>query len=249
MKETEFTVCTYNIHKGFNPSNTRLVLKELRAALRGVSADLVFLQEVVGANKRHARRFVDWPATPQIDFLAHELWPHAQYGKNCIYTDGHHGNAILSSIAMRDWFNIDVSAHRFEQRGILHCALQTAPVLHCFCLHFGLTPRGRDRQIERLCHFVAERAGPTDPVIVAGDFNDWNGKATARLERELGVSEVFHATVGEHARSYPARFPLFKLDRIYFRGLSLMEAFVLKGRPWTALSDHSPLVARFKPIV
>ncbi len=32
----------------------------------------------------------------QFAFLADEIWPHFAYGKNAIYSAGHHGNAILS---------------------------------------------------------------------------------------------------------------------------------------------------------
>lgn len=242
------TVCSYNIHKGFSLSGRKFVLRELRQALHKLGAEVVFLQEIIGTHSRHARRVAEWPELPQIQYLAHEVWPHAAYGKNCIYSEGHHGNAILSQYRIRSWTNLDVSAHPLEQRGILHCWVDIPkyrPDLHCFCLHFGLTRRGRDRQLEQLVEFVSERAGAEAPVIVAGDFNDWSERATALLERELGVREVFYASFGDHAKSYPAVLPILKLDRIYFRGLKLLDAQVLEGAPWKQLSDHAPLVARF----
>jgi endonuclease/exonuclease/phosphatase family metal-dependent hydrolase len=44
-------VLTINIHKGFTAFNRRFILPELRDAVRTVSADIVCLQEVMGAHE------------------------------------------------------------------------------------------------------------------------------------------------------------------------------------------------------
>ena len=54
-------VSTYNIHKGFSQFNRRMMIHELRDHLRLLDADIIFLQEVLGQNRRHAARFEDWP--------------------------------------------------------------------------------------------------------------------------------------------------------------------------------------------
>ncbi|MGZ3709925.1 MAG: endonuclease/exonuclease/phosphatase family protein, partial [Bdellovibrionota bacterium] len=64
----------------------------MRDALRAERADLVFLQEVLGEHEIHSRTVQGWPAGPQFEFLADELWPHFAYGKNAAYSAGHHGN-------------------------------------------------------------------------------------------------------------------------------------------------------------
>ena len=61
-------IVTYNIHKGFSQFNQRMVLHELRDQLRGIHADLVFLQEVVGAHDLHAEKHVNWPKLPNTSF-------------------------------------------------------------------------------------------------------------------------------------------------------------------------------------
>ena len=88
-------VTTYNIHKGFSQFNRTLAVHELRDRLRLLDADIVFLQEVQGQHLGHARRHEHWPAQPQHEFLAEDVWQSA-YGKNVAYDHGHHGNAILS---------------------------------------------------------------------------------------------------------------------------------------------------------
>ena len=54
---------------------------------------------------------------------------------------------------------------------------------------------------------------------------------------------VFVTAYGEHARTFPARFPIFALDRIYVRSARVHAPVVLPRRPWSHLSDHAPLVA------
>ena len=47
-------ILSLNAHMGFDVFNRRHVLAQLRDAVRTVSADLVFLQEVLGAHAGHA---------------------------------------------------------------------------------------------------------------------------------------------------------------------------------------------------
>jgi hypothetical protein len=48
---------------------------------------------------------------------------------------------------------------------------------------------------------------------------------------------------GHHARTFPARWPLLRLDRIYVRGVTACRPLPLPRRPWALLSDHAPLAA------
>src|SRR3954466_11821129 len=89
-------VLTVNTHKGFTIFNRRFILPELREAVRAVSADVVFLQEVHGTHEHHARRFENWPPLPQYEFLADRIWNDFAYGRNAVYPHGDHGNALLS---------------------------------------------------------------------------------------------------------------------------------------------------------
>ena len=92
----KFSVATYNIHKGFSHLTRRMVIHELKEKLHGLSADLLFLQEVQGVNHRHAGRYRDWPGKPQHEFIADTMWREVAYGRNATYRHGHHGNALLS---------------------------------------------------------------------------------------------------------------------------------------------------------
>jgi endonuclease/exonuclease/phosphatase family metal-dependent hydrolase len=239
-------IATYNIHKGYSQFKRRFVLHELRERLRDLDADIVFLQEVQGADRRTKLRHHFDGAHPQHEFLAHESWLHHAYGKNSVYDSGHHGNAILSRYPILKWDNQDISAHRFESRGVLHCEIATPNsdmALHCLCVHLGLFARGRGQQMQELVERV-QRVVPADaPLIIAGDFNDWNNHAGHLLARELHLHEAFEVKTGKLARSYPCGLPLLRMDRIYVRGLIVQQTEVHAHNPWNKISDHAALSA------
>lgn len=245
----ELSVATYNIHKGFSQFNRRFVLHELRERLHELNADVVFLQEVQGAHVRNSRHAAAHAVHPQHEFLAQEIWPHHAYGKNSVYDAGHHGNAILSRFPILNWDNQDISAHRFESRGVLHCELALPHGnngLHCMCAHLGLFSRGRSQQFGALVERVRRLVPEDAPLILAGDFNDWNNRARSQLAHELGLHEVFEAGCGALARSYPVSFPMLRLDRIYVRGLTVKAAAVHAQYPWNKISDHAALSAQLR---
>lgn len=235
-------VCTYNIHKGFCSMNLRFILDDLRRAIRSADADVMFLQEVVG-QRLDAQPILNGEPTSQFEFLADEVWDHHAYGKNAVYQDGHHGNAILSKWPLLDWDNLDVSHWWFSQRGILFGRLENG--VHALCIHFGLLAHERKRQLARLRQILYEKVPGDAPLMIAGDFNDW----TLELDEELkamGMCEALSQQLGKPAKTFPARLPLFRMDRIYFRNLELRDARVLSGEPWQRLSDHRPLFASFE---
>jgi endonuclease/exonuclease/phosphatase family metal-dependent hydrolase len=251
MPDTSIKVLTYNIHKGFSMGNLRFILHDIRDSLRRIDADVVFLQEIHGERNISRKRFDDWPNNSQFEFLADEVWPHHAYGKNAIYKSGHHGNAILSKYPFIEWENIDVSFMRSASRSLLHGTIQipaSSTKIHIICIHLGLFGRERARQLSTLVKRISSHVPIDEPLIIAGDFNDWRGRADHHLHHELGVKEVFKNTHGSYARTFPAWLPMLSMDRIYFRGLEITGCRHLHGQPWRRLSDHTPLLAEFELI-
>jgi endonuclease/exonuclease/phosphatase family metal-dependent hydrolase len=236
-----FRVLTVNIHKGFNAFNRRFVLRELREAVRAVGSDLVFLQEVEGATRPASAAHIG----AQYEFLADEIWHDHAYGRNAVAKGQDHGNAVLSRLPVLRSINHDVSLPGVEPRGLLHCVL-ARPVgqsdLHVICVHLGLSEAHRHHQLVRLCNAVRHSVPADAPLVVAGDFNDWRSRADALLA-PIGLIEVFRQAHGRHARSFPARMPLLRLDRIYVRGVVAHRPLQLPRQPWARLSDHAPLAA------
>ncbi|MBC7455791.1 MAG: endonuclease/exonuclease/phosphatase family protein [Massilia sp.] len=264
-------VATYNIHKGVSSFGSTPRVLALKKAIALFEADVVFLQEVQGKHEKHFAKFGEesrghrhWPEAAQHEYFAGDSH-HSAYGMNAVYDHGHHGNALLSAFPIANTRNHDVSDHAYEQRGILHCVLNThsCPV-HCYVVHLGLFESGRGRQTQALIEAVMASAPDGEPVIIAGDFNDWRNTLGATLRDKLGVVEVFdqlgtgsalggmvRSLVGFErkaapARTFPAALPWFRLDRIYVRGFQVDTAQVLHGSLWAKLSDHAPIVATLK---
>jgi endonuclease/exonuclease/phosphatase family metal-dependent hydrolase len=235
---------TINIHKGFSWGNRRLILDQLRKALRSTEADLVFLQEVVGENSLQAERHRNWPDQTQYEFLADSEWNYFAYGKNAFYPHGHHGNAILSKFPILHSEQIDTSTNRFEQRGFLYCAV-TIPgnlnPLHCFCIHLGLFAVSRRKQLRMQADFINARIPRDEPIILAGDFNDWRGHGVDDFALLLGMKDAAREANGMMASTFPARTPLLPLDRIYLRGLTAKKSAAYYKGAWKKLSDHAVL--------
>jgi endonuclease/exonuclease/phosphatase family metal-dependent hydrolase len=244
-------IMTVNVHMGFAAFRRRVILSELRDAVRTVGADVVCLQEVLGVHEGHAARHHDWPDAPHYEFLADAMWPQFAYGRNAVYPEGHHGNALLSKFAIAGHTNHDVSiaastGREPEKRGLLHCMLRVpghAADVHVICAHLGLSEDHRKRQLDLLIRTIDTEVPAGDPLIVAGDFNDWRGRAHDILADGAGLAEVFVQARGAAARTFPARLPLLRLDRIYVRNAEAHAPVVLPRKPWSHLSDHAPLVA------
>ena len=238
-------ILTINTHKGFAAFNRRFMLPELRDAVRTVGADIVCLQEVLGAHDVHPLRVENWPDTSHYEFLADAMWDDYAYGRNAVYPEGHHGNAILSRYPIAQFDNHDISVGSSEKRGLLHCRIDVpdCPLpVHAFCAHLGLKEAHRQAQIAMVAEIV--NALPEgEPVVLAGDFNDWRQRASAQLKRSAGLEEIFTRARGRPARTFPARFPLLRLDRIYVKNAHASRPTALALRHWRHLSDHAPLSA------
>jgi endonuclease/exonuclease/phosphatase family metal-dependent hydrolase len=241
-------VVTLNIHKGLSQFNRRVVIHDLREGLRSLKPDLVFLQEVAGVNRRHALRFAAWPDEGQHEFLAGDELQHV-YGRNRVHQHGHYGNALLSRHPILSSENEDISDHRYERRGLLHTVVNVPGWrrnLHCVCVHLSLHERGRRRQLDAIAARLEQLADKRLPIIVAGDFNDWRQRASGILEKSLGMTEVSIAAGGRHNRTFPSVLPMFRLDRIYVRGLKVLSTQVHRGPPWSQLSDHLAVSAELE---
>lgn len=238
-------ILTINTHKGFTTFNRRFILPELRDAVRTVGADIVCLQEVLGAHDDHSQHVENWPDAPHYEFLADTMWRDFAYGRNAVYPQGHHGNAVLSRYPIEHHENHDVSIGQSEKRGLLYCRV-VPPMLntpvHVICAHLGLREKQRQAQLIMLADIVNGFA-PGEPVLVAGDFNDWRQRANHPLKTLAGLDEVFTRARGRPARSFPAGLPLLRLDRIYVKNANASAPTALALRDWRHLSDHAPLSA------
>lgn len=233
-----FRVLSYNIHKGKGPLIGSVRLHDLISEVAGRRADLVMCQEVF-----HGMRQGDWD---QSRDLASGLDLVALYEPNAVYTKGHHGNTTLTKLDVRAVVNHNLSTNPFEKRGVLYSRHPLGGThLHVFNTHLGLNNRQRRHQAGRICQLIEEACADGGPILLAGDFNDWTGGLGELLRQKAGLENAMGRLVRERRVSWPSNRPIFDLDRIYFRGLRLLESRVHQAPPWTRLSDHLPVEAEF----
>ncbi|MDH5675821.1 MAG: endonuclease/exonuclease/phosphatase family protein [Myxococcales bacterium] len=231
---------TYNIRKGKGPDGrSNIGMPSLASAVLAHEPDLVLFQEVF-----HCAR----TGLSQSGKLARAMGLPGYYGANKFRSVGHHGNTTVTRLSVQEFDNHDISTNRIERRGALYLRLDLhGQPLHVLNVHLGLNRWQRKTQIRSVAEILRRVARDQDPVLLAGDFNDWRGELDRPIAEELRLHNLFARHPPEQVRTWHARRPVFNLDRIYVRHLRAERARRLDGEPWSELSDHLPLIADLWP--
>lgn len=252
LGRSDFTVVSWNLHKGRSPIG-RQVWKPMQDWLASTGADACFLQEAMSKRLPTplvSSTFGEPTAEPVADAwncqateLATALRMQVLLGQNVFKASWRHGNAILSSHPLDLGGRWDISAHRFERRGLLVAKMTfNGRVITLLCAHLALTRSARLRQMQWIANWI-ETGAPEGPLILAGDFNDWKNDSVP-IFGEVGMIEVATA-LGVSGRTFPAFSPALALDKMFVRGLTPVE-WVAADRSAAWLSDHLPYIARLK---
>jgi endonuclease/exonuclease/phosphatase family metal-dependent hydrolase len=233
---TLLRIVTYNIHRSIG-MDRRTRPERIAAVLRDIGADIVALQEVVGAGPRGSGHIEEIGAGLGMGWVMASAreWRRHQFG-----------NAILSRFPIVHHAEHDLSWKTCEER-----CLQRADVdieghtLHVYNVHLGTAVLERRYQAPRLASFVHDHR-VTGPKIILGDFNEWmRGLATKTLS-SLFDSVDIHAHL-QRRRTYPGIFPLLHLDHIYYEGhVEIRGVELPRTRKALMASDHLPLVANVR---
>ncbi|NCN27793.1 EEP domain-containing protein [bacterium] len=247
-QKNHLKVLTYNIHKGFNLSNRRFVLEQIRQGVHQVNADVVCLQEVCGfiAPVPGTELHQKWET--QFEYVADQTWPHYTYGKNAVYEGGDHGNAILSLFPIVKNQNLNISTNKYESRGLLHAVIeipQGGERINLLTTHMNLLESSRNIQLDLISNYIKKNIGPSDKTIFAGDFNDWRCILNQEFYTRLQFKEAFLETSDRNPKTFPSIMPILPLDRVYYSGFKVEHTQVLNGYNWNKLSDHLPLLTEF----
>jgi endonuclease/exonuclease/phosphatase family metal-dependent hydrolase len=125
-----------------------------------------------------------------------------------------------------------------EPRAALDVELEVAgdPV-RVIVTHLGLRPYERRFQVKKILELI-KQTSKEERIVVLGDINEW-----LPLSRPLRwLHEILGRSPAE--RSFPARWPLFALDRVWVRPRHALLAFGAHRSPLAALaSDHLPVKA------
>jgi endonuclease/exonuclease/phosphatase family metal-dependent hydrolase len=226
MSGSRLTLATYNVHDcigrdgRFNPERIAAVLQEL-------DADAVALQEV---------HWHPGKARHLLDDFASRLGCTALAGPTLLHERGHYGNAVLSRLPVLNVQRIELSVPGREPRGALEAMLGSSHgTLHLIATHLGLKPAERRLQMQRLLAHPAPRAAAH---VLLGDLNEWflPGRPLRWLRSRFGRTPA--------PATYPARWPLLALDRIWVEPRSLLLELRPHASPLARVaSDHLPLRA------
>jgi len=221
-------IATWNIHDA-KGSDGRRDLARVAQVIGQLHAPLVGLQEVscgpgdaCDVAELASSNGYRWHAVPTFQRR---------------HTDLTHGNALLTTLPVDEIRIHDLSVPGREPRGALEARVRWGSQrLRVVVTHLGLRAGERRRQVERLLGVITD--DDVAATILLGDINEWWlwGRPLRWLHRRFGASPAL--------RTFPARAPLFALDRIWVhppRALAGVERVAAGGSPHA--SDHLPLVA------
>ena len=223
-------LASWNLHRCIGNDGVQSV-ERCAAVLREIDADLVALQEV----ESHPGRDDD-----ALTMLAQASGSRAIAGTTMKLGDSDYGNALLTRLQPGELRRHELSVAGREPRGALNASFD----LECCCLqliatHLGLRPAERREQVRRLLPLFDSEAHAV--VVLAGDLNEWWlwGRPLRALHRQFPDTP--------HRRSWPARWPLFALDRIWVSPRAALRRLVTHNSPLARqASDHLPLVAELQ---
>ena len=220
-------IATWNIH-GCLGTDGRFAPDRTAAVVDRLNVDLVALQEVYDG--RAGTQGFDG-----FGFFEARCGPHAVTARTIRDDPHHYGHMVCSRWPVLWSACRDMSVAGREPRLLIDMAVRhpTGP-LRVLAGHFGLRPRERRRQGETLERLLLHH--PEVPTVILGDFNE---------PRRGGG--LFRGLAGQFASpsapaTFPARRPLFALDRILSKPTHLIrELSAWRGERHA--SDHLPVVA------
>jgi endonuclease/exonuclease/phosphatase family metal-dependent hydrolase len=220
------TIATYNIH-GAVGFDGRFAPQRVVEVLQEMSADIIALQEVPLGG-------IHFPNV--LAMLQDATGFHAAEGPTKLGPERRYGNAILSRYAIKDTRAIDLSFGSREPRGAVDADVDChGHPLRVIATHLGLRFAERRDQIRRLLQvFDTDRMA----VILLGDVNEWF--VWGRSLRWL----ISHFEAVPAPATFPARWPVFALDRIWIRPRHRLAHVERHDTPLARVaSDHLPLIA------
>lgn len=223
-------MASYNIHRCLGKDG-RLAPERISGVIEELGSDIVGLQEVDA-------RASDGGFSLQMELLAGATGYQAVPGPTIRSQNRFYGNVLLTTHPIKRVRRYDLSVSRREPRGALDVDLEVhgRPV-RVIVTHFGLRGAERREQARRLLgHLGADHGGM---CVLLGDTNDWSarGQAVRLLNAAFGAPPL--------KRTFPSRFPIFPLDRIWVKPPDRLERLTVHRSPLARLaSDHLPVKAR-----
>jgi endonuclease/exonuclease/phosphatase family metal-dependent hydrolase len=233
-RHCDLRVVTYNIHR-CRGMDRRVIPSRIVDVLKDVGADVIALQEVVGAGPAGAGQAEEIGAGLGMGWVMTAV----RQLRNHLF-----GNVVLSRFPIAHHSQYDLSWRTCEPRACQRADLDLGHgrLLHIYNVHLGTAVLERRYQAPRLAAYVHDRR-VTGPKIILGDFNEWMRGLATRTLSSLFESIDIQAHL-RRRRTYPGFFPVLHLDHIYYEGqVEVRGLELVRTRRALVASDHLPLVA------
>jgi endonuclease/exonuclease/phosphatase family metal-dependent hydrolase len=226
---TTLKVATWNIHRAVG-GDGRFAPARIVDVLAELDADVVALQEVA-LQRAHESFLADVERKTGYHVVGGPLYQRRG-------TD--FGNAVLSRHPVKRVEHVDLAVDGYEPRGALDVRIDAgaAHPLRVIATHLGLRPGERREQVKRL--LAAVESDATDATLLMGDVNEWY-----LWGRPLRWLHAHFRTRPAAPPTFPARRPIFALDRIWISPAGVLHDLACHASPLARIaSDHLPLTAR-----
>jgi len=214
-------IASYNVHS-CRGTDGKKDAQRIAQVIEELGCDTVGLQEV------------DY----RLDYIGQKLGMQAIPGLTLARHDGPFGNALLTRRKVLAVRRLAFTYSRREPRNALDVEIEVAgePV-RVIVTHLGLWPAERRYQVRQILKMLKETP-ICERVVVLGDINEWLplGRPLRWMHGLLGRSPA--------ERSFPSRWPLVALDRVWVRPRHALLALQAHRSPLAQqASDHLPVKA------
>jgi endonuclease/exonuclease/phosphatase family metal-dependent hydrolase len=230
----DIRIATYNIHR-CRGMDRRTIPTRVADVIRELNADVVALQEVIGAGPNGAGQAEEIGAALGMGWVMASV----RHLRSHLF-----GNVILSRYPIVHHSQYDLSWRTCEPRACQRADLDLGNdhSLHIYNVHLGTAVLERRYQATRLAAFVHDKRVSV-PKVILGDFNEWmRGLATSTLSALFESIDIYAHL--KRRRTYPGIFPVVHLDHIYYEGhVEVRTVKLARSRQAVMASDHLPLIA------
>ena len=219
LPESCLRIASYNVH-GCVGTDGKKDASRIAQVIAELDCDTIGLQEV------------DY----RLDYIGRRLGMQVVPGITLVKHDGPFGNALLTRRRILDVRSLSLGYGRREPRSALDVDLEVSgEKVRVIVTHLGLFAAERRWQVRKLLEMVKHTE---ERLVVLGDINEWFpfSRPLRWFNRLLGHSVV--------ERSFPSRWPLFALDRVWVRPRpTLLALKAHRSALAERASDHLPVKA------
>jgi len=225
-------IATWNIHGGIGVDG-RFDLDRVVTSIAALEADVWALQEVESRATR--ARGID-----SFDVLGAAAGGHAVAARTLCSHEGDYGHVLVGRWPIERVTIHDVSHPGREPRHMIDGRIPgRSEALRVIAVHLDLGRHARRAQLALLRSLIEQ--DPDEPCVVLGDFNTPRAGTPERI-----LAPLLHPVPS--AATFPVRWPILRLDRIWCRPPALVRDAVVP-RAHAIASDHLPVVAELDPAV